>query len=134
VRRVTRSHQKPGPHDPPGPGRLPRHVLPRHYTLELHPDLDACTFTGTVAIDAEVVDACSRVLLNASELEVESATAVVGDLRYDLVTTLDEAAEHVVLTGVDLAPGPVRLELTFTGILNNRLRGFYRSTLVLDDT
>jgi len=134
VRRVTRSHEKPGPHDPPGPGRLPRHVLPRHYTLELRPDLDACTFTGTVAIDAEVVVACSRVLLNASELEVESATAVVGDLRCDLVATLDEAAEHVALTGVDLAPGPVRLELSFTGVLNNRLRGFYRSTLMLDGT
>ena len=42
-----------------------------------------------VAIDAEVVGACSRVLLTASELEVESATAVVGDLRCDLITTLE---------------------------------------------
>ncbi len=134
MRRVTNSHEQLRPHDPPGPGRLPRHVLPDHYTLELHPDLDACTFTGTVAIDAEVVVACSRVLLNACELEVESATAVMGDLRCDLIITLDEAAEHLVLTGVDLAPGPVRLELAFTGILNDRLRGFYRSTLVLDDT
>ena len=43
-------------HDAPGPGRLPRHVLPRHYALELFPNLDTGTFSGTVAIDVDVND------------------------------------------------------------------------------
>ena len=34
--------------------RLPRDVVPRHYALHLTPDLDQCTFHGTVEIDVEV--------------------------------------------------------------------------------
>ncbi len=119
-------------HDAPGPGRLYRHVLPRHYVLELRPDLDACTFTGTVAIDAEVMAACDEVVLNATELEVTSAVAIVDDVCHDLTATLDDRSERLVLTGIALTPGAIRLELTFTGVLNDRLRGFYRSTLVVD--
>jgi len=134
VRRVTLPTTPPGPLDPPGPGRLPRHVVPRHYALELRPDLDAGTFTGTVAIDAEVLGACHEVVLNAAELQVATATVVADGAHHQLEATVDEEAERLVLTGVDLAPGSVRLELAFTGVLNDRLRGFYRSTLVVDGT
>ena len=129
---MTRPTATPGPCDPPGPGRLPRHVLPRHYDLELHPDLDACTFTGTVGIDAEVVGTCHEVVLNAAELAVTSAALEVDGVRHPLVATLDGEAERLVLSGVDLAPGAIRLELAFTGTINDRLRGFYRSTLTTD--
>ncbi|MCP4851294.1 MAG: hypothetical protein GY900_06125, partial [Actinomycetia bacterium] len=64
-------------HDAPGPGRLPRHVLPRHYALELFPNLDTGTFSGTVAIDVDVMAACNEVVLHAADLEVASAVAVI---------------------------------------------------------
>ena len=34
--------------------RLPKTVVPRHYTLHLHPDLTSLTFTGHVVCDLEV--------------------------------------------------------------------------------
>ena len=119
-------------HDAPGPGRLPRHVLPRHYALELFPNLDTGTFSGTVAIDVDVMAACNEVVLHAADLEVASAVAVIDGVRHDLTVTLDEATEQLSLHGPTLGAGPARLELAFTGVLNDRLRGFYRSTLVLD--
>ena len=119
-------------HDAPGPGRLPRHVLPRHYALELFPNLDTGTFSGTVAIDVDVMAACNEVVLHAADLEVASAVAVIDGVRHDLTATLDEATEQLSLHGPTLGAGPARLELAFTGVLNDRLRGFYRSTLVLD--
>ncbi len=129
-------HQNSGNQHPdtgrPGPGRLPRHVIPRHYALELCPDLEACTFAGTVAIDVEVLTACDEVVLNAAELEVTSAVAVLDGVRHDLAATLNEASEELSLRGPALSGGPVRIELAFTGVLNDRLRGFYRSTLVVD--
>ena len=113
-------------------GRLPRHVAPGHYTLHIRPDLTTSVFSGTVAIDAEVLEACSAVVLNAAELNVATATAVVDGDPHPLEVHVDPEAERLVLSGVDLAPGPVRLEMDFTGTLNDRLRGFYRSTMVVD--
>ena len=116
----------------PAAGRLPRQVAPRHYALHLRPDLEAATFTGTVAIDVEVVEACAEVVLNAAELEVTAVTVVAAGQAVEPEVTLDEGAERLVLSGLELRPGPARLELAFTGTLNDRLRGFYRSTMFVD--
>jgi len=99
--------------------------------LELRPDLDEHTFTGTVAIDVEVATATDRITCNAAELVVLDAAVIVDGERTALSASLDEAAERLVLLAPSpLAPGRARLELAFSGLLNDRLRGFYRSTLV----
>ncbi len=115
--------------------RLPRSVVPSHYDLVLEPDLDAATFAGTAGIDVEVVEPVDSVVLNALDLEISSArlvgpngTTLTGTVSYDPDTEratidLDEAA----------APGAWRLELAFTGELNDKLVGFYRSTFTDDE-
>ena len=51
-----------------------------------------------------------------------------------VATDLDPDEERVTLTFAEpLAPGPATLHLGFSGILNDRLRGFYRSTFTDDD-
>ena len=52
------------------PYRLPRTVAPHRYTLALQPDLAAASFTGSVIIDAEVVEATTSIVLNADELAI----------------------------------------------------------------
>jgi len=112
--------------------RLPTTVLPRHYRLTLTPDLAAATFTGDVEIDISVEGATSTIVLNAAELEIASATLRSGDGTGDRTptsVTLDADEERAVLEfDGPLADGPSTLHLTFTGILNDKLRGFYRST------
>jgi len=112
--------------------RLPTTVLPRHYRLTLVPDLDAATFAGDVEIDLSVEGSTSAVVLNAAELEIASATLRPGDGgagRTPVAITLDEGEERAVLEfDGPLATGPATLHLSFTGILNDKLHGFYRST------
>ncbi len=117
--------------------RLPTTVLPRHYRLALEPDLAAATFTGDVEIDLSVESATSTIVLNAAELVIGSAVLRPGDggpERTPASITLDEQESRAVLTFDDpLEPGPATLHLVFTGILNDKLRGFYRSTFTDQD-
>ncbi len=111
------------------PYRLPRTVIPSRYELTLRPDLEAATFAGTASIAVTVQEATDTVVLNAIELEIDEAVIVVGDTRHPAGTELDEATERLHLhLDAALDPGEATLELAFRGILNDQLRGFYRST------
>ena len=110
--------------------RLPRTVIPSHYRLTLEPDLAEARFSGRVAVEIDVVEPVDTVVLNAAELEIHDAAVVspAGD-RIAGSVTVDEATERATITlARPAAAGPWTLEASFTGILNDRLRGFYRST------
>ena len=100
----------------------------------LTPDLPAATFSGDVEIDVTVAEPTASITLNAAELAITFAELNDGnpDSGYALSPTsidLDTAEERATLTFPDtLTPGPATLHLTFTGILNDKLHGFYRST------
>ena len=109
---------------------LPTNVRPTSYRLTLQPDLDAVTVLGEETVDIEVVESTSSISLNSAELEVQSCRLVLSDGRELSVaqTSFDEAQETVTFQfGEPLPAGPATLEITFTGELNDRLRGFYRS-------
>src|SRR6266446_6353190 len=110
--------------------RLPATVVPQRYDLRLEPNLDAATFAGTVSIIVEVREPVIEILLNAAELAIESvAVSQVGSEPIHGSASLDEAAERARLVfPVTITPGQWRLALRFTGTLNDKLHGFYRST------
>ena len=108
---------------------LPGAVRPARYAIKLEPDLNQFTFKGEESIAIEVVESTSEIVLNAIELQVDSATLNrdgaamrAQDIR------LDTSRETVTLDfGQPIAPGKGDLALTFNGLLNDRLHGFYRS-------
>jgi len=112
--------------------RLPTAVRPSAYRLELAPDLESATFAGQVAIDVEVAEEVPAITLNAIELDITSARLVRpggGAATEATAIALDEDEEQAHLTfDGPVAAGPATLELTFTGVLNDLLHGFYRST------
>ena len=112
------------------PYRLPRTVVPRHYRLCLEPDLEEATFSGTEVVTVEVVEPTDRVVLNAIELEIHEAWFVdEAGSRVDAEVNYDEQAQRAILvTAGELAVGRGELHCRFSGILNDQLRGFYRST------
>ncbi|MCY4136482.1 MAG: M1 family metallopeptidase [bacterium] len=117
--------------DSSNPYRLPRGVVPRRYELRLEPDLEAFTFAGVVAVDVEVLEPVGAIVLNAAELEISA-----GDLDGVALAGVDYDDEHeraVLRLGEPVPLGPARLNLSFTGTLNDQLRGFYRSTFTDDD-
>ena len=116
--------------------RLPTTVVPSRYDIRLEPDLDTATFAGEETITVTVREAVSEVLLNAAELAIQAVSAQPagggagpGGGRIEGTASLDEAAERARLTFPGpLMPGEWRFTLRFTGTLNDRLHGFYRST------
>ena len=117
----------PGPTDP---YRLPRTVVPERYEIRLEPDLERFTFAGEEMVTVTVHEPVTEIVLNAAELQIQQVS-IRGAAGVTLKgeATLDEPAERARLTFPEpLAPGPWRLSLSFTGILNDRLHGFYRST------
>jgi puromycin-sensitive aminopeptidase len=115
--------------------RLPRTVVPRRYQIRIEPDLTAATFAGDETIEVTVGEPTAEVVLNAADLTI--ATAEIDDgagRRLTATIRVDEAAERVLLRFVEpLQPGPWRLALRFAGILNDKLRGFYRSRFTAGD-
>ena len=110
---------------------LPTHVRPSHYALELSPDLQNASFAGEVAIDVLVAEITSEIVLNAIELELASASFAPrgGAATGPSEITYDEASETATLRFADPLPvGAGTLSISFTGILNDQLHGFYLST------
>ena len=120
-------------HDTTGtvdPYRLPRHVIPTRYELRLEPDLARATFTGKALVILTITQPTSTIVMNAVDLAIGQADIAgpTGDRRAASIE-LDEPLQRCHLTFAQaLAPGEWALRLTFQGILNDKLRGFYRST------
>lgn len=116
--------------------RLPRTAIPSRYDLELAPDLAASSFSGTVTIDLEMTADASELVFNAADLVIDSAELhrPGGDTLVASVT-LDETEQRATLAfDTTLGTGlGYLLALHFTGILNDQLRGFYRSRFDDDD-
>jgi puromycin-sensitive aminopeptidase len=112
------------------PYRLPRHVRPSRYELYLEPDLASRTFTGQATVSLEVTQRTADIILNAAELEILSATidGPSGHRAEGRITLQPDRERCVLRFPTALEPGTWHLELSFTGMLNDKLRGFYRST------
>jgi puromycin-sensitive aminopeptidase len=109
--------------------RLPTIVRPHRYDLTIAPDLDASTFTGAVSIGLEIVEPTDTIVLHAKDLVVgveelwQEAGTFAADVRIE-----PERDLLIVAADRPLAPGPARLDLSFSGAISPGLLGFYRST------
>ncbi|HRI38390.1 MAG TPA: M1 family metallopeptidase [Nitrospira sp.] len=112
------------------PYRLPRHVIPTRYELRLEPDLAAATFLGHETIAVMVKQATKTVLLNAVDLVIESAEVrrQHGSASKASIEMEPHTQRARLTFGESITPGDWQLHLAFHGKLNDKLRGFYRST------
>jgi puromycin-sensitive aminopeptidase len=105
--------------------RLPYTVSPRRYDLILEPDLATFRFAGEATIAVEVHEPVRSLVLNAADLEIDDATVAGRPAR----PVLDGATERLTLELDEAVPaGPAVVRLRFRGVINDELRGFYRST------
>jgi puromycin-sensitive aminopeptidase len=114
----------------PKPHRLPTHVTPERYQIRLTPDLKTWTFAGEESVSVEVREPVDTIRLNAAELQFESVR-VAGAAGKVLPATiaLDAENERAIFTLPEtLPPGSYDLQIKFSGILNDKLHGFYRSS------
>jgi len=108
--------------------RLPSTVRPEHYALTLTPDLKAATFTGVETIDIDVKEPVNAITLNAVEIAFQSVTITAAGKQQKAAVTLDGAKDQATFSFPAKIPaGKAVLSIAYTGILNDKLRGFYLS-------
>ena len=107
------------------PYRLPAGATPNRYDIRLRPALDDSTFIGTVSIQLDVAIETDTFVLNAAELTIGECSVNGTPATAELV---EEADRLIVRTAAPIATGSATMNISFAGILNDKLRGFYRST------
>ena len=116
------------------PYRLPRTVVPVRYEVTLEPDLAAGTFVGEVTAAIDVREPTNTIVLNAIELEIDEAwvdNPAGADASTPITSSSTRRASGLTITLSELVPaGAQRLHVRFRGVLNDKLKGFYRSTFV----
>ncbi|HEY5030348.1 MAG TPA: M1 family aminopeptidase [Candidatus Angelobacter sp.] len=106
--------------------RLPYGLSAKHYGLTFTPDLQKAVFSGDETLDVEVNKAGNEFTLNAIELEFQEATISQNNKTQVAKWNFAADKEQVMLTVADaLEPGPAIIHIKYTGILNDKLRGFY---------
>src|ERR1700694_3535035 len=106
--------------------RLPENVVPDHYSLTFTPDLRSATFAGQETINVRVIHPGNSATLNSAEIEFQKVNITQGGVAQEAKVTLDPVREQATFTVPGtLAAGPASIEVQFTGIVNDKLRGFY---------
>jgi aminopeptidase N len=107
------------------PGRLPKNVVPTHYAIDLRPDLATRAVPGSEVVDIKVLAPTDRVVLNAVDMVMHSAS-LQGEPGQVAAITPDPKTQTVTLLFPHkLAIGPHRLVIAFTGRINRFGRGLF---------
>lgn len=104
--------------------RLPKHVVPIEYDISLRPDLENFTFEGVETIVLSILKRTKILTLHSKELQIETVRIgeVFGKVSYN------EKTETATFSFPKFIPaGNTKLIIVFKGILNDKMRGFYRS-------
>lgn len=116
--------------------RLPTDLAPENYNLTLKPDLKEFKFDGHVDIEFSQTDnKVSEIILNASNLDIKGGhvTAVDGT-KINLKKCIYNDDLGTVAMKFDKDNfTPKILFLEFSGILNDKMKGFYRSSFEIDN-
>jgi puromycin-sensitive aminopeptidase len=109
--------------------RLPDYIVPKEYFLSLKPDLSTFTFSGDEEIIIEIQKPVNEISIHSDEVEIQNAKydSQKGEIFYD-----KETETATIKFEKQIPKGKGKLHLTFTGILNDKMRGFYRSKYVMD--
>jgi len=106
--------------------RLPEIARPENYKLSFTPDLEKASFEGDETISLQVLKPTSQITLNAADIDFHEVSITSHGSTQKAKVTPEKDNEMVVLS-VDkpLATGAATVHITYSGILNDQMRGFY---------
>lgn len=120
--------------------RLPNHTKPLFYDIKLNPHLapNNFMFDGEVLVSINILSSTRTLMLHTKELIIdENATFLKTKVGFNFY--IPTTHDHNNLTEMlslefdeNLLTGHYILYLKFTGVLNNRPYGFYRSSYTND--
>ncbi len=106
--------------------RLPENARPENYKLTFTPDLEQAKFEGDETISLRLLQPSSEIALNAVDIDFHDVTITNGGTTQKAKVTPEKEKEMVVLSvEKPLAAGPATVRITYSGILNDEMRGLY---------
>ncbi|CAL1686825.1 unnamed protein product [Lasius platythorax] len=120
--------------------RLPNHTKPLFYGIKLNPHLtpNNFTFDGEVLVSIEILSSTRTLMLHTKKLIIDKNATFLktkDGFNFYIPTAYDynNLTEMLSLEfNVNLLTGYYILYLKFTGVLNDRPYGFYRSSYIND--
>ena len=107
------------------PGKLPKTVVPSAYRIDLKPDLDKLTFTGTEEVDIAVAKPTDSITLNQNGLAITDA-ALKGEDGAKATVAIDEKAQTATFHFPHaLAGGAHTLSIVYSGPITAQPAGLY---------
>lgn len=108
-------------------GRLPKNVYPTHYDLCVTPNFSDFTFDGNVTINVNFDN------FTGNKFALHSKNLTIDEVKFDYSKMKFEIAEEDELLIIEFSEpmvliGSYILTIKFHGVLNNDLKGFYKST------
>ncbi|XP_045180065.2 puromycin-sensitive aminopeptidase-like [Mercenaria mercenaria] len=110
--------------------RLPTTVKPVNYDIQLKPNLKTFVFEGIESINIEVSSPTKTVTLNSIEIEISSVSYLAEGETSEVTGAVEYKKENETASFTfpsELKVGKGLLKIQFTGELNDRMKGFYRS-------
>ncbi len=109
--------------------RLPAHVKPERYKIMLKPNLESFTFEGEETISLLLEKSTKQITLHSTDIEIEAVEWVHrGRESWGGKVVYNRKTETATFSfPKNLEKGKGELKLKFKGILNDKMRGFYRS-------
>lgn len=102
-------------------------VSPVHYDLAFEPDLKRFTFEGSERVEIDCARPVRTIVMDCAELDVRSCRVTAGGSEVACTHRTDGRKEELRIRLARAVRGRAEVSLEFSGTLNDRLLGFYRS-------
>ena len=114
--------------------QLEKHIFPIHYDLTLAPDLLSSTFSGKEIIKIKIDKEVNKIILHSKDIDIETVKYTNGkEEQFATKITYDTEKETTIFYFKNkIKKGRGGLSIVFSGIINDNLRGFYKSKYLLD--
>src|SRR5688572_1485083 len=102
--------------------RLPLHVSPRRYDVQLEAQVGREDFSGHVTIELDLHEASDTIDLHARDLTITDANLLIDGQSQPAMVTVDPENERIVLRfSQAFRVGEASLDLTFSGKVEQTL-------------
>jgi puromycin-sensitive aminopeptidase len=115
--------------------RLPSHISPVSYRLNLWPDLESFTYKGNETIKIKIDKEINKITIHSKDIDIETVKIWIKDCpQFASKITYDIERETATFCFKNkIKVGYTNIHISFKGIINDGLRGFYRSRYVLNE-
>src|SRR6202162_6061077 len=109
------------------PGTLPKDIVPRHYAIEVRPDIGAMKTRGTETITVEVRRETKQIVLNAIGTKIERTSLKSASGEEQLLTARNDEEAQTITFPISnkLSPGTYELSLEFTSSIEQAAQGLH---------